>query len=581
MRVPARRYWDLLSRYLRPQTPRAVQLTALILTGLLLQLAVPQVVRRFLDGAIGGLPLADLSRLALGFLGIVLLKEGVSAWGRYTGETIGWTATNALRSDLVRHCLGLDLAFHKAHTPGELVERIDGDVNVLSNFFSQLVVGLAANSLLLIGVLAVVLREDWRVGLVLTAFTALALLVLNYTRSLAIARLAEARGCAAQFYGFVGEQLGGKEDVRAIGGLSYTMQRCYRQLRNWLAVQMAAYRRHSLMRASTLLVFVLGNSLTLGLGAWLYLRGTITLGTVYLLLHYTELINAPIQEIRSQLQDLQRAAASIGRVEELFATTSSLSDGPGAELPDGPLAVELRDVRFGYDAEQPVLQGINLRLPPGQALGLLGRTGSGKTTVGRLLARFHDPQVGEVRLGGVKVAEMKLQDLRQRIGLVTQDVQLFNASVRDNLTFFRREITDGRILAVLSELGLDSWLASQPRGLDTLIAAGGGGLSAGEGQLLALARCFLTDPALIILDEASSRLDPLTEGLVEQALDRLLVGRTALIIAHRLETVRRVQQIAILEQGQVVEQGQPAALAADPSSRFYRLLQGGNREVLA
>jgi ATP-binding cassette subfamily B protein len=227
-----------------------------------------------------------------------------------------------------------------------------------------------------------------------------------------------------------------------------------------------------------------------------------------------------------------------------------------------------------------VLKDLTLQLAPGRVLGLLGRTGSGKTTLTRLVFRLYEPSTGQILLGGQDVRAPTLRALRQRVAMVTQDVQLFQASVRDNLTFFDRRISDERIRQVIGELELADWYQSLPDGLDTRLEAGGRGLSAGEGQLLAFTRVFLRDPGLVILDEASSRLDPATETRIERAVDRLLEDRTAIIVAHRLGTVQRADEIMILQDGQVIEHGDRVALTTDPDSRFYSLLQTGLEEVL-
>jgi ATP-binding cassette subfamily B protein len=287
------------------------------------------------------------------------------------------------------------------------------------------------------------------------------------------------------------------------------------------------------------------------------------------------------------------------RIDELLRQQSQINDGPGAALPESAPDVAFEQVVFAYrderrptaqpetaqDAahtvEETVLQGVSFRLAPGEILGLLGRTGSGKTTITRLLLRHVDVSAGAIRLHGIDLRTMRLADLRRHVGMVTQDVQLFNASVRDNLTFFDPDISDERILAALAELGLDEWVRSLPQGLATNLQPGGSGLSAGEAQLLAFARIFLHNPQLVILDEASSRLDPATERLMERAVKRLLQGRTAIIIAHRLDTVQRADTILILEQGRVAEYGSRAQLAADPESRFAGLLRVGMEEALA
>jgi ATP-binding cassette subfamily B protein len=223
---------------------------------------------------------------------------------------------------------------------------------------------------------------------------------------------------------------------------------------------------------------------------------------------------------------------------------------------------------------------VSFRLEPGRVLGLLGRTGSGKTTITRLLFRLYEPQGGAVRLGGTELGELRLDELRRRVAMVTQEVKLFGATVRDNVTFFDRAVPDGRILDAIDALGMRAWLDALPEGLDTVLQGGNASLSAGEAQLLAVARAFLADPGLVILDEPSSRLDPATERMIEGAMARLVAGRTAIVIAHRLGTVQRADEILILEEGRVREHGDRASLAADPRSRFSELLHVGMQEVL-
>ncbi|MGI8854961.1 MAG: ABC transporter ATP-binding protein, partial [Thermomicrobiales bacterium] len=313
--------------------------------------------------------------------------------------------------------------------------------------------------------------------------------------------------------------------------------------------------------------------------AMLFKSGTLTIGAVYLVFQYTAVLRQPTEQIRNEVQDLQQADASIGRIEALLRTEPLLADGPGIALPPGRLAVELDGVSFGYAEDAPVLRDISVYLEPGRVLGVVGRTGSGKTTLTRLLPRFYDPQTGVLRLGGVDLRTVRLVAVRARIGLVTQEVHLFSASVRDNVTLFDDGVPDDRISAALETLGLADWLRELPRGLDTPLGPGGAGLSAGQAQVLACARIFLRDPDVVILDEASSRLDPATERLVHTALGRLLEGRTGIIVAHRLATVAYADDILVLEDGQVREHGPRLALAADPTSRFAALLRVAAEEV--
>ncbi|HKV01408.1 MAG TPA: ABC transporter ATP-binding protein [Ktedonobacteraceae bacterium] len=581
MGLPLKKYLDLLVNYLKPQWRKTLLMVVLLLASVGLQLVNPQILRYFIDTALRGRAAALLTLAAVLFIGIALANQAVSILATYISENVAWTATNRLRTDLVAHCLSLDMAFHKAHTSGELIERIDGDVNTLSNFFSQFVVHLLSNVVLLIGVLLLLFSINWGVGLAVSIFALLALLILVRIRGRAVPRWVADRQMSANFYGFLGEQLAGTEDIRANGATRYVMRRFHLLLHSWYPVSKKASLAAYAMGMITITVFAIGDALAFALGAYLWSIGTITIGTVYLIFYYTNLLTQPIEQIRTQLQDLQRAGASIQRVQELLQTTPSIVEGAGSLLPAGALSVEFRNATFGYVEDNTVLHNMTFHLQPGKVLGVLGRTGSGKTSLARLLLRLYDYQEGEIRLGDVPIREVSLHTLRQRVGMVTQDVQLFRATVRDNLTFFNRTIPDARIIEVLDDLGLSKWYRSLPRGLDTELGSDGEGLSAGEAQLLAFTRVFLASPGLVILDEASSRLDPATEYLIERAVSKLLLGRTGIVIAHRLGTIQRADEILILEDGCILEHSSRESLAGDATSRFYHLLQTGLEEVRA
>ena len=583
---PAR---GLLGTYLAPQWRRVVVLAALLVITIGLRLLSPQILRAFIDQAAAGALPAALAEIALAFVCVAVLLQLSSLGEVYVAENVGLTATNGLRADLTRHVLRLDPAFHAAHTPGELIERTDGDVATLGNFFSRLVVHLLGNVLLLAGILALLAQVDLRVGAAAAVCVALGAALITWLRRLAVPRFAAQRQANAELFGLIEERLAGTEDVRANGGEGYVLNRLLERSRNLLWIDMRARLVGASTFNSAVLCLELATAATLAVGAWLFSQGATSIGTVYLIFAYTQSLHQPLNAVMRQVQDLQQAVASIGRVRALLTERSVIADGPGAPPPAGPLAVELDRVTFAYPGSpaapelaegQAALTDVSLRLEPGQILGLLGRTGSGKTTLSRLLFRLYDPQYGAIRLGGVDLRDSPVAALRARVGVVTQDVQLFHASVRDNVTFFNAGIADERIAEALEALGLGPWLRSLPEGLHTRLAPGGSGLSAGEAQLLAFARVFLNDPGLVVLDEASSRLDPATERLLERAVDRLLGGRTAIVIAHRLGTVQRANRIAILEDGRVAEEGERPALAADPTSRFSRLLRAGLEEVL-
>ncbi|HEY3217493.1 MAG TPA: ABC transporter ATP-binding protein [Candidatus Limnocylindria bacterium] len=573
-------YLDLLRRYVGPEWRRALLLVVLLLATIGLQLLNPQLLRRFIDSALGGSDLSTLVTIALLFMGIAFVTQVLDAFSRYVGEDLGWSATNTLRADLLLHTLRLDPTFHKTRTAGELIERVDGDVTALANFFSRFVVNVLGNGVLLIGVLVVVARESLLAFVAFFIFVLLALGVLTKIRFVAVREWDRVREVSAQMYGFIGEHLAGTEDIRSSGAEWHVMNGLTEHHRGWYRARRASIVKGSLIWTSTLAMFAVGNSVAFATGGYLWVTGVATVGTVYLLFHYIELLRKPIDQLRREIEEIQRALASVGRVEELLRTTSRLPDGRGVPIPSGPLAVDLERVSFAYESDL-VLRDVSLRVAPGTVLGVLGRTGSGKTTLARLLMRFYDPTSGAIRLGGVDARDARLADLRGRATLVSQDVQLFHATVRENLTLFDPAIDDARILGVVERIGLAPWLRALPddRGLDAELRSGA--LSAGEAQLVAFARVFLRDPGLVILDEASSRLDPATERHIERAIDALLERRTAVVIAHRLATVERCDEIAIVEDGRIVEHGRRTSLAADPGSRFHRLLRVGLEQVLA
>ena len=359
----------------------------------------------------------------------------------------------------------------------------------------------------------------------------------------------------------------------------------------------------------------MGTAVAFALGTYLFQGEIVSIGTVFLIYNYTTMLGRPMDNITHQVEQLQRAGAGISRIQELFRITSKVNHFRGEKVEKQehsnflhinefdknlPLGLTFNAITFGYDdsisvetqrdtnnsADSPVLKDITFSLRPGRALGLIGKTGSGKTTLSRLIFRFYDPQQGSIMMGPfikgemVDIRRIPLKALRNKIGLVTQNIQLFNASVRDNLTFFDDSIEDSTIINVIDTLGLISWYNSLPDGLNTILESGGTGLSAGEAQLLAFTRIFLANPSIVVLDEASSRLDPATETLIENAVDRLIHGRTAIIIAHHLETLQKTDEIMILEDGSILEYGDRICLMNDPNSKISTLLKMGLDEVL-
>ena len=581
MKVPVRQYGALLLKYLRQQKGIVALASVLILTNIGLQLVNPQIMRYFIDEAVAGSPLGRLVAAAGVFIAVALVQQFVGVLATYTSGQVGWNATNALRSDLARHALSLDMPFHNSRTPGEMIERIDGDAETLGEFFSTFAVQIVGNLIMLVAVLALLFRENWLAGLALSTFAFVSIAVIIRMRNVSVSSWKADREASTETYGFIEERLAGREDIRTSAAQSHVMKGFFDHMWKWFRVRVKTEAIASVVANIAQFVNSAGLAVSLFVGAYLFYEDWISIGTVFLIYQYSSLLSRPVIVASYEMEGLQRAGASVIRIHELLSTRREVIDGRGVRFSDGPLSVRFDSVSFAYNSGESVLRDVTLDLRPGRLLGLLGRTGSGKTTMTRLLFRLYDPDEGRIFIGGQDIREARISDLRDRVGLVPQDVRLFHGTVRDNLTFFDQSVPDAHLLDVLGEMNLTRWYDSLHDGLDTMLQPDGGGLSSGEAQMLAFGRVFLKDPGLVILDEATSRLDPSTEESIKRAIDRLVQGRTVLIIAHHLATIQRCDDIVILENGRLVEAGEREILASDPTTRFHRLLQTGLEEVLS
>lgn len=565
----------LLGATLRPERRRTGAVVGILLVAMLLRLATPALLGRFVDVATSKGSLDTLTSIAIAYVAAALISEVLALGVIWGSVNLSWRAGNRLRERLANHALRLDMSWHGKHSPGQLIERIDGDVEALVVFFANVVVHVIGNVVLVVGMLMVAFFIDPRAAVVLLISAVVGTVVMVRLRSAAVAAREAEREVNAQLYGDLEERLGGLEDLRANGAGEYAVHRLHTHSANsWRAARRASLFGDS-SYAVAAVTFAAGSVATLAVGVSLHDRNAITAGAVLSLFRYSEMLRQPLERIAEQMKEFQKALAGARRAARLVASAPAVTDGHlGAEaLQPGALGIDFEDVTFTYDEESlPALKNVSLHIPAGTHVGVVGRTGSGKTTIGRLILRFWDVQEGAVRVGQVDVRDLKRDALRERLAVVTQDVELFRASLRDNLTLFGTwPVTDEQLVDVVNDVGLDAWLSSLPDGLDTHID-GGRSLSAGEAQLLAFARAFLSAPDLVVLDEASSRLDPVTEAKIASATRRLLDGRTAVIIAHRLATLDEVDEIVVMEHGRIAEHGRRDELAADASSRFARLL---------
>jgi ATP-binding cassette, subfamily B, bacterial len=571
--------WKFFVALLKPHA-RLVALYGLFLSfATALPLGSAIVLQQFVDAAARRDPTHQLVVLASFYaaLGLVSSFVGVIVVWRVT--TLAWMITDELRHQLAEQVLEADLSFHRDHTRGDLVSRADDDVTAMAVFLSQFVARIIAVSVLAIAAcITLVVIRPVLAGPYLVCMLGIAT-VLWTQRNAALPEAIEERDARAGVSGHVEERIAGADDIITLGAGAHSIaqfaEKCER------VVVATKHRVFAQMKVvgSIKVALVLGEIIMLGWGGLLYSRKAITIGTVFLGVRFVTAIRSPAEQIVWRLQDVQGATGSATRVLQLIRMRINYPQR-SQPLPAEPLSLSFRNVSLTYDdGDSAVLEDISLHVAAGRSLGLVGRSGSGKTSLGRLALRLIEPTSGHVFLGDTNLATVTEADLRLRVTSIPQDVQLFPGSVRDNVTMFANGQTDGdeldaKVIRALSDVGLESWLDDQEHGLDASLLSrrGGAGLSAGEAQLLALARAMVRSPSIVILDEATSRIDPLTQQRIMHATEQLLKNRTSVVIAHRLETLSVCDDIAVLENGRVLEYGTRLSLMNDPSSRFAKLL---------
>ena len=564
--------WRALAALLRPDARRWVGLGALVGSSSALALAGPLVVRKIVDIAtVGGSDAQSrITTMAVVFLVIAIATQLLLVAVAWFATVTSWRTTNQIRLDMARHVLGLDHEFHRTHTPGELIQRVDGDVTSVSDFLGRVVPKVVGALTLVSGMLVVLAFIDWRVAVGALLYVVLAGASVVRGRHRAVGESSDEMGAYATLYGGIEERLTASEDLRANGAGRHAMWRFIDEsagtMRSSVRRERAFLRLWWAVQGSV----AFGSVMALVAGTALVASGAITIGTAFLLFQYVLLLERPLEDVVQQLETVQKANGAMVRVIDLLAVQPAVVDD-GTVLPaDGPLEVAFDHLAFDYGDGESVLTDIHLTLGAGRSMGIVGRTGSGKTTLSRLVLRLVEATGGELRLNGVPIGDIPFSALRSRVAMIPQEVELFSGTIRDNVTLFDPTPSDAEVERALEQAGLAALVTG---GIHRELGAGGAGLSAGEAQLLALARVWLRDPDLVVLDEATARVDPETEAKLDDAVTALMRGRTTLVIAHRLSTLRHVDEILVLDRGRVLEHGERDVLAADVTSRFHHLLE--------
>ncbi|WP_409073788.1 ABC transporter ATP-binding protein [Micromonospora chalcea] len=547
---------------------------ALALVYMVGRVAVPVAVQRGIDhGIVGGLDLNVISLTVAITAGVLVVTTACGYLMMRRLFTVSETALAGVRTRAFRHVHDLSMLHQQSERRGSLVSRVTSDVDQITQFLQWGGVILIVNLGQLLVTTAVMLAYSWQLTLVVLVAFAPAVLVIRQLQR----RLAGAYGLVRQrtgtLLGAIGESVVGAPVIRAYGIAGRTARRLDTAIDGQRVAQQRAIRI-SIMGSS---VGELAAGLALAgvvvVGVSLGVDRTLSVGQLTAFLFLVTLFIQPVQIATEVLNEAQNAIAGWRRVLDVLDVSPDVADPgeQGRELPPGPLDARFAGVTFAYPGGPPVLHDVTLDIPAKSRVAVVGETGSGKTTFAKLLTRLMDPTEGAVLLSGVDLRQVRFDSLRSRVVMVPQDGFLFDATVGENVRFARPDLTDERLTAAFGELGLADWLEGLPSGLDTPVGERGEALSVGERQLVALARAYVADPDLLVLDEATSAVDPATEVRLQRTLDAVTRGRTTLAIAHRLSTAQAADEVIVVDRGRIVQRGPHDELVRDTDS-VYALL---------
>ena len=552
-----------LARLAYPYRRRAVFSVVAMIAVTLSSLAVPYLLKVTIDGGIGAKDLTVLTWVIVAFVGVSLVNLGASYLQTYLTSWVGEHIIYDLRRDVFAHLQKLSLDFFSRQKTGWIVSRLTNDIDALDQLVTDGVTTLVTNSLTFFGAIAFLLILDWRLALATLTIMPLLIGATLVFRAKSARAYAQVRNGIGDVSAHLQESISGIRVLKAFRREQSDYERldvanaAYRDVNMRTVVQSGLYFPFVEFMSAAAVIIVLWYGGTLIGG------NTLQIGVLVAFIGYLNSFFDPLQQLSQLYNTFQASMAAVQKIYTVLDTEPDMLDAPDAvDLPDVRGEVELRDVTFGYDPEKPVLHDVDLTIHAGKTVALVGATGAGKSTVIKLLARFYDPTEGAVLIDGHDLRQVTASSLREQLAVVPQEAFLFSGSVLDNIRFARPSADADEVKRVARIVGVHDFVESLPDGYDTEVQEGGSALSTGQRQLISFARALLADPRILILDEATSSVDAESERRIERAMEVLFSGRTSVIVAHRLSTVRYADEILVIDDGRVVERGAHDELVA-------------------
>ena len=552
-----------LLRYLRPYIPQTAMAIACMLLATSASLYVPWIVRDVIDGVLVNKDILLLNAITAGIL-LVFALRGFFVYGQnYLMSYVSQKVVIDLRESLFRHFQRLSISYFDRSRTGKVLSYMTNDVGALQGALAQNVIELSTESITLVGSLVAMFYLHWQLALLTLITVPLVAQAMNLFGK----KLRKASGMmqqrAAEITSVLQEMIVSIRLIRLFVREDYEIGRFIRENENNFSAQMKAAQLSATLTPVIEFLAAIGVTVIIWYGGREVINGNLTSGSLIAFLVYTVNITNPVKRLGNVYGSIQRAVAAAERVFEVLDTLPEIQDDFDAkELPVVKGQVEFENVMFEYRSAEPALCNLSIKVPPGQVLAIVGPSGAGKSTIANLLPRFYDPQQGRIKIDGRDIRHVTVRSLREQIAMVPQDTILFSASIYENILYGRLDASAAEVTAAAYSANAHDFILQMPLGYDTQIGERGCQLSGGQRQRIAIARAILKDPRILILDEATSALDAESERVVQDALDKLMVGRTTFMVAHRLSTIQRADKILVMDKGRLVECGNHTELLA-------------------